>query len=38
MEVEFEPVGEEEPPEFAESSKDKIEKISRPFLERPVFD
>jgi hypothetical protein len=38
VEIEFEPVGETEPPEFTEGAKDKITKISRPFLERPLFD
>ena len=36
--VEFEPVGEKESPEFTEGSKDKIVKISRPFLEWSVLD
>jgi hypothetical protein len=38
VEVEFEPVGEKEPPEFTEGSKDKIVKISKPFLEWSVLD
>jgi hypothetical protein len=38
VEVEFEPVGEKEPPEFTEGSKDKIVKISRPFLAWSVLD
>jgi hypothetical protein len=38
VEVEFEPVGETEAPEFAEGSKDKIVKISKPFLEWSILD
>lgn len=38
VEVEFEPVGEPEKPESVESSKDKITKISRPFLEWSIMD
>jgi hypothetical protein len=36
--VEFEPLGETEPPEFTEGSKDRIVKISRPFIEWPIID
>ena len=36
--VEFEPVGEKEPSVFAENSKDKITKISKPFIEWQILD
>jgi hypothetical protein len=38
VKVEFEPVGEPEGPNSMESSKDKIVKISQPFLEWSVLD
>jgi hypothetical protein len=38
VKVEFEPVGEPEGPNSMESSKDKIAKISQPFLEWSVLD
>ncbi len=38
VKVEFEPVGEPEGPNSMESSKDKIMKISQPFLEWSVLD
>lgn len=37
-EVEFEPVGETQAPQFTESPQDKIVKISRPFIEWSVLD
>jgi hypothetical protein len=38
VDVEFTPVGESTGPTFSEGSKDKIVKISRPFLEWSIVD